>query len=63
MAALPDFITELREEIKEALAENGGVFSSNALQSMKKLDSFLKETLRLYPATMGRIRLTCCCPA
>ncbi|KAL6859810.1 hypothetical protein ACO1O0_003834 [Amphichorda felina] len=53
MAALPDFITELREEIKEALAENGGVFSSNALQSMKKLDSFLKETLRLYPATMA----------
>lgn len=54
VAALPDFIPELREEINQALSENGGVFTSNALQSMKKLDSFLKETLRFYPASMGK---------
>ncbi|KAI4595665.1 hypothetical protein KJ359_006654 [Pestalotiopsis sp. 9143b] len=53
VAALPDFIPELREEINQALSENGGVFTSNALQSMKKLDSFLKETLRFYPASMA----------
>lgn len=58
VAALPGSITELREEIQDSLALNRGVFSSNALQSMKKLDSFLKETLRLYPATMGKTKAT-----
>ncbi|KAH7012740.1 cytochrome P450 [Microdochium trichocladiopsis] len=53
LVALPDFIDELREEAKKALAENEGVFTSAALQSMKKMDSFLKETLRLHPATMA----------
>lgn len=58
VAALPDFINELREEIQDALDQNDGVFSTNSLQSMKKLDSFLKETLRLYPATMGKADIT-----
>ncbi|KAI1633021.1 cytochrome P450 [Biscogniauxia mediterranea] len=53
IAALPDFAPELRAETQAALAENGGVFTSNALQSMKKMDSFLKEVLRLHPATMA----------
>ncbi|KAK7409073.1 hypothetical protein QQX98_008734 [Neonectria punicea] len=53
LAALPDLAAELREEARQALAENGGVFTSNALQSMKKMDSFLKETLRLHPASMA----------
>ncbi|KAI0593268.1 cytochrome P450 [Biscogniauxia sp. FL1348] len=53
IAALPDFAPELRAEAQAALAENGGVFTSNALQSMKKMDSFLKEVLRLHPATMA----------
>ncbi|KAH8655513.1 cytochrome P450 [Xylariales sp. PMI_506] len=55
IAAVPDFIPELREEIEQALKENDGIFTSNALQSMKKLDSFLKETLRFYPATMANL--------
>lgn len=50
---MPELIPELREEIQEALAKNGGVFTTAALQSMKKLDSFLKETLRMNPATMA----------
>ncbi|KAI0193565.1 cytochrome P450 [Xylaria flabelliformis] len=52
-AALPSLMPELRQEITEALAKNGGVFTSQALQAMTKLDSFLKETLRMYPATMA----------
>ncbi|KAI0556086.1 cytochrome P450 [Xylaria curta] len=52
-AALPSLMPELRQEITEALARNGGVFTSQALQAMTKLDSFLKETLRMYPATMA----------
>ncbi|KAI4602581.1 hypothetical protein KJ359_007796 [Pestalotiopsis sp. 9143b] len=52
-AALPEFIPELREEIETTLAKHNGLFTSQALQAMTKLDSFLKETLRLYPATMA----------
>jgi cytochrome P450 len=54
LAALPDLQMELRDEIREALSQSGGKFTSNALQSMKKMDSFLKETLRVHPATMGK---------
>lgn len=53
LAVMPELAAELREEARVALAENNGVFTSNALQSMKKMDSFLKETLRLHPATMA----------
>ncbi|KAJ9132428.1 Cytochrome P450 [Pleurostoma richardsiae] len=53
IAAMEDLVPELREEIKQALAESDGVFTSRALQSMKKLDSFLKETMRMNPATMA----------
>ncbi|KAL8419214.1 hypothetical protein RB594_002433 [Gaeumannomyces avenae] len=49
LAANPDVIAELREECSTVLAANGGVFTSPALQSLKKLDSCLKETLRLNP--------------
>jgi cytochrome P450 len=41
---------ELRDEIRTVLAEHDGVFTSAALQAMKKVDSFLKETMRLHPA-------------
>jgi len=54
LAALPDLQMELRDEVREALAQSGGKFTSNVLQSMKKMDSFLKETLRVHPATMGK---------
>lgn len=50
---MPELVKELREEAKQALGENKGLFTSNALQSMKKMDSLLKETLRLYPASLG----------
>ncbi|PNP79956.1 hypothetical protein FNYG_06653 [Fusarium nygamai] len=56
LAALPDLQTELREEVREALSQSGGQFTSNVLQSMKKMDSFLKETLRVHPATMASIQ-------
>jgi cytochrome P450 len=49
MAAYPEYIPELRDEIRTVLAEHDGVFSSSALQSMKKLDSLLKETMRMHP--------------
>ncbi|KAL2263955.1 hypothetical protein VTK26DRAFT_3949 [Humicola hyalothermophila] len=53
LAAYPEYIPELRDEIRTVLAEHGGVFSSSALQAMKKLDSFLKETMRLNPPSVS----------
>lgn len=50
LAAYPQYIPELREEIRTVLAEHNGVFTSAALQAMKKVDSFIKETMRLHPA-------------
>jgi cytochrome P450 len=50
IAAYPQYLPELRDEIRSVLAESDGVFTSTALQAMKKLDSFLKETMRLDPA-------------
>ncbi|KAK2017785.1 ent-kaurene oxidase [Colletotrichum eremochloae] len=49
LAAMPDVASELRDEISAVLAENKGAFTSRALHDMKKLDSFLKETLRCHP--------------
>lgn len=49
LAAYPEYIEELRAEIRTVLAEHGGVFTSTALQAMKKLDSFLKESQRFHP--------------
>ncbi|KAL2161084.1 hypothetical protein VTH06DRAFT_8797 [Thermothelomyces fergusii] len=50
LAAYPHYAPVLRDEIRSVLAEHDGVFTSSALQAMKKLDSFIKETMRLYPA-------------
>ncbi|CCF36957.1 ent-kaurene oxidase [Colletotrichum higginsianum] len=49
LAAMPHLVPELRDEIRQALKDNDGEFGSPALQSMKKLDSFLKETMRCFP--------------
>ncbi|KAF2712037.1 cytochrome P450 monooxygenase-like protein [Pleomassaria siparia CBS 279.74] len=46
LAVKPEYIQPLREEIRAAMAENDGVITSRALQSMEKLDSFMKETIR-----------------
>ncbi|CAG7563257.1 unnamed protein product [Fusarium equiseti] len=53
LAAMLDLQAELRDEVREVLLQSGGVFTSNVLQGMKKMDSFLKETLRVHPTTMA----------
>ena len=54
---MPEIVPELREEIRTVLAEQNNTFCSLALQNMKKLDSFLKETLRFHPASSGECRV------
>jgi hypothetical protein len=57
LAAKRDLIPVLQEDIEQALAESDGVFTNLAMQNMKKLDSFMKETLRFYPLGAGKFVL------
>ncbi|KAK0736574.1 cytochrome P450 [Apiosordaria backusii] len=50
LAAYPEYVSVLREEIRDVLAQHNNTFTSAALQAMKKVDSFIKETMRLDPA-------------
>ncbi|KAH8730529.1 cytochrome P450 monooxygenase-like protein [Phaeosphaeriaceae sp. PMI808] len=49
LAVTPEYIQPLREEIITAMAENEGNLSVKALHQMVKLDSYMKETARVYP--------------
>ncbi|KAF2272943.1 ent-kaurene oxidase [Westerdykella ornata] len=49
MAERTEYIQPIREEIRQAMADNDGVMTYRALQQMEKLDSFMKETMRFYP--------------
>ncbi|KAI9146717.1 Cytochrome P450 monooxygenase ATR2 [Paramyrothecium foliicola] len=48
LAAMPELIPVFLEEIQSVLNENNEIFTSKALQDMKKVDSFLKENERYY---------------
>ncbi|KAL1856834.1 hypothetical protein Daus18300_010597 [Diaporthe australafricana] len=48
LAAMPNIVPEMRDEIRAVLKEHGN-FSTPALQKMEKLDSFLREVMRVYP--------------
>ena len=52
---MPEIVPELRAEVREVLSESNGAFNGTALQKMKKLDSFLRETSRLDPPSFGEI--------
>ncbi|CAH0014441.1 unnamed protein product [Clonostachys rhizophaga] len=49
LAAMPHLVPMLREDVQQALQQSGGQFTSLAMQNMKKLDSFLKESMRCHP--------------
>ncbi|KAH6875624.1 cytochrome P450 monooxygenase-like protein [Alternaria rosae] len=53
LASTPEYIQPLREEIASAIADNGGEFTSRALQQMVKLDSYMKEAVRVNPPSMS----------
>jgi cytochrome P450 len=54
LAVTPEYIEPLREEIRNAMADNGGIITFRALQQMVKLDSYMKEVLRLYPPGLSK---------
>jgi hypothetical protein len=36
------------------MAENNGTITTRALQQMEKLDSYMKESMRFYPANYSK---------
>ncbi|KAH3945336.1 hypothetical protein HBH53_144480 [Parastagonospora nodorum] len=53
LVSTPEYVEPLREEIRNAMHRNGGSITTRALQEMVKLDSYMKEVLRLYPAGLS----------
>ncbi|KAG8160635.1 hypothetical protein KVR01_008899 [Diaporthe batatas] len=51
LAATPNLILTLREEVEEVLVDTSGIITNTAITRMVKLDSFLKEIMRFYPQT------------
>jgi cytochrome P450 len=49
----PEYIEVLRSEVEQAMREHGGV-GRESIEAMTKLDSFIKETMRLQPVGPGR---------
>lgn len=54
LAATPEYIDPLREEIRSVLAEHSGEITTKALQQMEKLDSYMKEVIRFFPIGMSK---------
>ena len=52
LVAYPHFLDEIREEIRVKHEEVGGDWSHKTLESLEKLDSAMKETLRLAPGAL-----------
>ena len=46
LASMPEYIEPLREEVEPIIAEEG--WTKNAITTMSKLDSFLKESTRIH---------------
>ncbi|KAG5803610.1 hypothetical protein H9Q74_010150 [Fusarium xylarioides] len=53
LAAMPQVQAEIREEVRTVLADNKGESEFSAVQKMKKLDSFIRESVRCYPIGAG----------
>lgn len=51
LAAYPHYIAALREEVESVISEEG--LNKESLDKMFKLDSFIKETLRLHGPIEG----------
>lgn len=53
----PEYLQPLRDEIKAAIDEHGG-WTEKALNDMWRLDSFIKETLRVDPPSVCKSPFT-----
>ncbi|EED17165.1 cytochrome P450, putative [Talaromyces stipitatus ATCC 10500] len=53
LAARPEYIDPLREELQQVLAETDGPLTKQTLTHLKKLDSFMKESQRHNPPSLA----------
>lgn len=49
----PELIEDLRNEVEQAIRDHEGV-CRESIEAMTKLDSFIKETMRLQPVGPGK---------
>ncbi|CAD6446132.1 7615435c-f8b0-4d97-b05e-86868eac4630 [Sclerotinia trifoliorum] len=49
LAARPEYVKPLREELDSVLSKCDGILDKNALVKMRKMDSFLRESQRINP--------------
>lgn len=57
LAVTPDYIAPLREEIRQVMADNDDQFTTRALQKMEKLDSYMKECIRVHNSNISTYHL------
>jgi cytochrome P450 len=57
LVARPEYLEPLREEILQALAEDGG-WKKTTLTKMRKLDSFMKESQRLNGPSLSKLSIS-----
>ncbi|KFY58689.1 hypothetical protein V496_06002 [Pseudogymnoascus sp. VKM F-4515 (FW-2607)] len=53
LAARPEYVEPLREEIQNALKMSGGTFTKQCLTQLRRLDSFMKESQRHNPPSIA----------
>jgi hypothetical protein len=61
LAAYPQYITELREEIENVIADENypdKMLRKTSMPKLRKLDSFIKESQRVSPPGMGELKLS-----
>lgn len=59
IATYPEYIEPLRAELDEFVDTNGTINKEN-IQKLKKLDSFIRESQRLSPPSLGMLRPAHC---
>jgi cytochrome P450 len=60
LATYPEYIEPLRAELDEHVGSDD-IINKDNIQKLKKLDSFLRESQRLSPPSLGKSQSNCCC--
>lgn len=58
LAAYPEHVPQLREELQTVLLEDGGRFQKSTMPKLRKLDSFMKESQRVNPPGLSKLENT-----
>lgn len=53
LALYPEYQEPLRKELEEVLAADNGILTKAGITKLKKMDSFMRESQRMYPSGVG----------